>query len=32
MRSKDRGRLYDTDVVDACLELFKNGKFEFKSA
>jgi HD-GYP domain-containing protein (c-di-GMP phosphodiesterase class II) len=29
--SKNKGRLYDPDVVDACLELFKNGKFEFKS-
>jgi PAS domain S-box-containing protein/putative nucleotidyltransferase with HDIG domain len=29
--SKYRGKLYDPDVVDACLELFKSGKFEFKS-
>ncbi len=29
--SKDRGRLFDPDVVDACLELFNSGKFEFKS-
>ena len=29
--SKNKGRLYDSDVVDTCLELFKSGKFEFKS-
>jgi len=29
--SKNRGRLYDPDVVDTSLELFKSGKFEFKS-
>jgi HD-GYP domain-containing protein (c-di-GMP phosphodiesterase class II) len=29
--SKNKGRLYDPDVVDACLELFHSGKFEFKS-
>ena len=28
--SKNRGRLYDPDVVDSCLELFSSGKFEFK--
>ena len=28
--SKNRGKLYDPEVVDACLELFKSGKFEFK--
>jgi PAS domain S-box-containing protein/putative nucleotidyltransferase with HDIG domain len=25
-----KGKLYDPDVVDTCLELFKSGKFEFK--
>lgn len=29
--SKNKGRLYDPDVVDACLKLFNSGKFEFKS-
>jgi len=29
--SKNRGRLYDPDVVDVCLDLFNSGKFEFKS-
>jgi HD-GYP domain-containing protein (c-di-GMP phosphodiesterase class II) len=29
--SKNKGELYDPDVVDACLELFNNGKFEFNS-
>ena len=29
--SKNKGKLYDADVVDACLELFNSGKFEFKS-
>ncbi|MGA2368126.1 MAG: PAS domain S-box protein, partial [Dehalococcoidia bacterium] len=29
--SKNKGRLYDPDVVDACLEIFNSGKFEFKS-
>jgi len=29
--SKNRGKLYDPDVVDTCLELFKSGKFEFKA-
>jgi PAS domain S-box-containing protein/putative nucleotidyltransferase with HDIG domain len=29
--SKNSGKLYDPGVVDACLELFKSGKFEFKS-
>ena len=29
--SKNKGKLYDPDVVDACLELFNSGKFEFKS-
>jgi PAS domain S-box-containing protein len=28
--SKNRGRLYDPDVVDACLELFNSDRFEFK--
>jgi len=28
--SKNRGRLYDPDVVDTSLEIFKSGKFEFK--
>ena len=28
--SKNKGRLYDPDVVDACLELFGVRKFEFK--
>jgi PAS domain S-box-containing protein/putative nucleotidyltransferase with HDIG domain len=29
--SVNRGKLYDPDVVDACLRVFNNGKFEFKS-
>jgi PAS domain S-box-containing protein/putative nucleotidyltransferase with HDIG domain len=29
--SKNRGQLYDPDVVDTCLELFKSSKFEFQS-
>jgi PAS domain S-box-containing protein/putative nucleotidyltransferase with HDIG domain len=29
--SKNKGKLYDPDVVDACLELFSSSKFEFKS-
>ena len=29
--SKNKGRLYDPDVADACLKLFNSGKFEFKS-
>jgi PAS domain S-box-containing protein/putative nucleotidyltransferase with HDIG domain len=29
--SKNRGRLYDPDVADACLKLFNSGKFKFKS-
>ena len=28
--SKNTGKLYDPDVVDACLKLFTSGKFEFK--
>jgi HD-GYP domain-containing protein (c-di-GMP phosphodiesterase class II) len=28
--SKNRGKLYDAEVVDTCLELFKSGRFEFK--
>jgi PAS domain S-box-containing protein/putative nucleotidyltransferase with HDIG domain len=28
--SKNKGKLYDPDVVDACVELFRSGKFEFK--
>jgi PAS domain S-box-containing protein/putative nucleotidyltransferase with HDIG domain len=28
--SKNRGKLYDPVVVDACVDLFKNGMFEFK--
>jgi len=30
--SRNRGKLYDPAVVDACLKLFNSGKFEFKSA
>jgi len=30
--SKNKGKLYDTDVVDACVGLFNSGKFEFKTA
>ncbi len=30
--SANRGILYDPAVVDACLELIKNGRFAFKSA
>lgn len=29
--SKNKGKLYEPDVVDACVELFNSGKFEFKS-
>jgi len=29
--SENSGKLYDPDVVDACLELFRNEQFEFKS-
>ena len=28
--SRNRGKLYDPDVVDTCLELFNRDKFEFK--
>jgi len=28
--AKNRGRLYDGDVVDACMDCFKNKGFEFK--
>jgi len=28
--SMNRGTLFDPDTVDACLELFKSGRFEFK--
>jgi HD-GYP domain-containing protein (c-di-GMP phosphodiesterase class II) len=28
--SKNCGRLYDPGVVDACIGLFKSGRFEFK--
>jgi len=28
--SKNRGKLYDPDVVDTCLDLFNSGRFEFK--
>jgi len=28
--SKNRGKLYEPDVVDACLKLFKDGIFQFK--
>ena len=30
--SKNRGALYDPDVVDACLKLFSDDKFTFKTA
>ncbi|MGA2159745.1 MAG: PAS domain S-box protein [Dehalococcoidia bacterium] len=30
--SKNKGKLYDPDVVEACVELFHSGKFEFKPA
>ena len=30
--SKNKGRLYDPDVVDTCLELFNSGEFEFETA
>lgn len=30
--SKNKGRLYDPDVVDACMAVIKNGAFEFKPA
>ncbi|MFA5065169.1 MAG: HD domain-containing phosphohydrolase [Dehalococcoidia bacterium] len=29
--SKNKGKLYDPDVVDTCIELFISGKFELKS-
>ena len=29
--SSNKGKLYDPEVVDTCLELFNSGKFEFKS-
>ena len=29
--SKNKGKLYDADVVDACLELFNSGRFAFKT-
>jgi len=28
--SKNKGKLYDPDAVDACVELFNSGRFEFK--
>ncbi|RKY01557.1 two-component system response regulator, partial [Candidatus Poribacteria bacterium] len=28
--SQNKGVLYDPDVVEACLKLFKEGKFELK--
>ncbi|MGA9047625.1 MAG: PAS domain S-box protein [Dehalococcoidia bacterium] len=28
--SKNKGKLYEPDVVGVCVELFKSGKFEFK--
>jgi len=28
--AKNKGKLYDPDVVDACMKLFNSGKFEFK--
>jgi HD-GYP domain-containing protein (c-di-GMP phosphodiesterase class II) len=28
--SKNRGQLYDPDVVDTCLKLFKEQSFKFK--
>ncbi len=28
--SKNRGKLYDRDVVDACIKLFKEDGFKFK--
>jgi putative nucleotidyltransferase with HDIG domain len=30
--SKNKGKLYDADVVDACLKLFNSGRFTFKTA
>jgi response regulator RpfG family c-di-GMP phosphodiesterase len=27
--SKNRGVTYDPEVVDACLEIFRKGKFKF---
>jgi len=30
--SQNKGKIYDSDVVDTCLELFSSGRFEFKSA
>jgi HD-GYP domain-containing protein (c-di-GMP phosphodiesterase class II) len=29
--SRNKGKLYDPDAVDACLELFNSGRFEFKA-
>jgi putative nucleotidyltransferase with HDIG domain len=28
--TRNKGKLYDADVVDTCLELFNSGRFEFK--
>jgi HD-GYP domain-containing protein (c-di-GMP phosphodiesterase class II) len=28
--SKNKGKLYDPDVVDACLAVFNSDKFEFR--
>ena len=28
--SKNRGKLYDPDVVNTCVDLFKSGRFQFK--
>jgi HD-GYP domain-containing protein (c-di-GMP phosphodiesterase class II) len=28
--SRNKGKLYDPDVVDVCLQLFNSGRFEFK--
>ncbi|MCD6449673.1 MAG: HD domain-containing protein, partial [Thermotogaceae bacterium] len=29
--SKNKGKLYDPEVVDACIKLFKEGRFTFNS-
>jgi len=29
--AKNRGKLYDPDVVDTCLALFNSGRFDFKA-
>ena len=30
--TQHKGKLYDSDVVDACVKLFKDNKFKFESS